>query len=137
VVSLPKKQGVALPNRMNAARRLSSLRDRLDHNEALKEIYHAQMVDYIAKWQGEVAPVEDSTAMFYLPHQAVKNLKNGTTKLRIVFDASFHERRTLPERRPGNGAEIRARDSRDSITVEIASLSYCRRRYASVPKSGP
>jgi hypothetical protein len=94
------------------------------------------MVDYIAKWQVEVAPVEDSTAMFYLPHQAVKKLKNGT-KWRTVFDASFHEQRTLPERRPLNGAEIPARDSRDSITVEIASLSYCRRRYASVPKSGP
>jgi len=39
VVSLTKKQGVALPNnKMKAARRLSSLGDRLDHKKALKEI---------------------------------------------------------------------------------------------------
>ena len=92
VVSLPKKQGVALPNnKMNATRQLSSLRERLDNNEALKEIYYAQMVDYIAKGQVGVAPLEDSTAMFYLPHQAVKKVKNGRTKWRIVFDASSHE----------------------------------------------
>jgi len=81
-----------LPNyRMKAARRLSSLRDRLDHNEALKEIYHAQMLDYTAKGQVELAPLEDLTAMFYLPHQAVKRVKNGRTKWRIVFDASSRE----------------------------------------------
>jgi len=54
VVSLPKNQGVVLPNnRMNAARLLSNLRERLDNNVALKEIYYAQMVNYIAKGQVE------------------------------------------------------------------------------------
>jgi len=56
-VSLPKKQGVVLPNnRMNAAKRLSNLRERLDNNEALKEIYYSQMVDYIAKGAGGCSP---------------------------------------------------------------------------------
>jgi hypothetical protein len=60
VVSLPKKQCVAVPNnRINAATRLSSLRDRLDHKEALKEIHHAQMILYS---EVEVAPLEDTTA---------------------------------------------------------------------------
>ena len=54
-----------MPNRMNAARRLSSLRDRLDHKETLKEIHHAQMIHSIAKGQVEVAPLEDTTAMFF------------------------------------------------------------------------
>jgi hypothetical protein len=40
VVSLPKKQDIILPNnRMNAERRLGNLRERLDNNEVLKEIY--------------------------------------------------------------------------------------------------
>ena len=41
--------------------------------------------------QVEVAPIEDTTAMFYLPHQAVEIVKKGRTKWRIVFDASSHE----------------------------------------------
>jgi hypothetical protein len=93
VVSLPRKLGVVPPNnRMNAARRLSSLRERLDNNEALKEIYNAQMLDYILKGQVEVAPPEDSTMVFYLPHQAVKKVKNGRTKWRIVFNVSSYGR---------------------------------------------
>ena len=92
VVSLPKKQDVVLPNKqMNAARRLSSLRERLDNNEALKGIYCSHMVDHIAKGQVGLAPLEDSITMFYLPHQAVKKVKNGRTKWRIVFDASSQE----------------------------------------------
>jgi len=51
-------------NRMNAARRLSNLRERLDNNEALKEIYYAQMVDYIEKGQVEVAPWETPQQRF-------------------------------------------------------------------------
>ena len=46
LVSLPKKQGVALPvNKMKAGRRLSTLRGRLTNNDALKEIYYAQMAE--------------------------------------------------------------------------------------------
>jgi len=39
----------------------------------------------------EVASLEDSTTVFYLPHQVVKKVKNGRTKWRIVFDTSSHE----------------------------------------------
>ena len=81
VVSLPRKPGVVLPNnRTNAARRLSKLRKRLDNDEDLKGIYYAQMVDYIAKGQVEVAPQEESNTVFYQPHQAVRKVKNGRTK---------------------------------------------------------
>jgi hypothetical protein len=91
VVSLPKKQGNILPNRMNAERRLGHLRNRLDNNKDLKDIYYAQMTDYIAKGQVEEAPLDDSTTVFYLPHQAVSKEKRGRTKWRIVFDASSHK----------------------------------------------
>jgi hypothetical protein len=57
-------QGVVLPNnRTNAARRLSNVRERIDNNEALKEIYFALMVDYVAKGQLEVASLENSTSV--------------------------------------------------------------------------
>jgi hypothetical protein len=92
VVSLPKKQGIILPNnRTNAERRLGNLRRRLDKNDALKETYYAQVVDYITKGQVEVAPREESATVFYLPHQAVKKERRGRTKWRVVFDASSHE----------------------------------------------
>jgi hypothetical protein len=77
---------------MNAARRLSNLRKRPDNDKDLKGIYYAQMVDYIARGQVEVAPQEDSKTVFYLPHQAVRKVKKGRTNWRIVFDASSHER---------------------------------------------
>ena len=57
VVSLLKKQDIILPNnRLNAERWLGNLREKLDKNDALKEIYYAQMVDYIAKGQVEDVP---------------------------------------------------------------------------------
>ena len=47
------------------------------------------------------------------------------------------EQRPLYERGPGNGAELTAIDSRASLTVQIAALSNCGRRYASVHTAGP
>jgi len=92
VVSGPRKQGVVLPNNTtNAARRLSNLRERLDKIEALKEIYYVKIVDYVAKEQVEVATLEDSTTVFYLPLRAVKKVKIGRTNWRIVLHASSHE----------------------------------------------
>jgi hypothetical protein len=84
LVSLPKKQGIILPNnRMNAERRLGHLRERLDNNKALKYIYYAQIVDYIAKGQVEEAPLEDLTIVFYLPHQAVRKETRRRTNWRV------------------------------------------------------
>jgi len=49
------------------------------------------MVEYIAKGQVEVAPLEYTTAMFYLPHKAGKKVKNGRSKWRTVFEFSSHQ----------------------------------------------
>lgn len=68
---------------------------RLENNDALKQMYHDQILNYITRGQVEAAPAEDSTStVFYLPHQAVKKEKHGKTKWRIVFDASSHETNT-------------------------------------------
>jgi len=93
VVSLPKKQGIDLPsNRLNAEKRLDNLTRRLDNNEALRQVCHDQMLNFVTREQVEPAPAEDSTSIeFYLPHQAVKKEKHWKTKWRIVFDASSHE----------------------------------------------
>ena len=41
VISLPRKQGIALPsNKLNAERRLNNLIKRLESNDAVKQIYH-------------------------------------------------------------------------------------------------
>lgn len=93
VISLPRKQGIALPsNKLNAERRLNTLIKRLESNDAVKQIYHDQMLNYIKRGQVEAAPVENSTrTMFYLPHQVVRKEKCGKTRWRIVFDALSHE----------------------------------------------
>jgi hypothetical protein len=49
VVSLPKKHDTALPsNRLNAEKRLNNLTKKLENNEALKQMYHEQMLNYKA-----------------------------------------------------------------------------------------
>ena len=93
VVSLPRQQDIALPsNRLNAEKRLNNLTKRLENNEALKQMYYEQMLNYITRGQVEAAPTEDETSpVYYLPHQAVKKEKHGKTKWRIIFDAFSHE----------------------------------------------
>ena len=100
VVSLPRKQNIALPsNKMNAEKRLNSLTKRLESNVTLKQMYHDKMLNYITREQVKAAPAEDPTStVFYLPRQAVMKEKHGKTKWRIVFDASSHEMRPLSTR---------------------------------------
>jgi hypothetical protein len=82
VVSLPRKQNIALPNnKLNAEKRLNNLTKILESNKTLKQMYHDQMLNYITRGQVETAPAEDPTStVFYLPHQAVKKEKHGKTK---------------------------------------------------------
>jgi ribosome assembly protein YihI (activator of Der GTPase) len=50
VVSLLKKQDATLPsNRLNAKKLLNSLMKRLENNEALKQMYHDHMLNYITR----------------------------------------------------------------------------------------
>ena len=63
VVSLPKKQDTPLPsNRLNAEIRLDNLTRRLDNNEAMRQVYHDQMLNFITREQVEAAPAEDTTS---------------------------------------------------------------------------
>jgi hypothetical protein len=57
VVFLPRKQNIDLPsNKMHAEKRLHNLTKRLESNEALKEVYHDQMLNYVTRGQVEAAP---------------------------------------------------------------------------------
>ena len=91
-VSLPKKQDTALPSiRLNAEKRRNNLTKILENNEALKQMYYDQIINYITRGQVEVVPTEDSRGkVFYLPQQAMKKWKHEKTNLRIHFDASSH-----------------------------------------------
>jgi hypothetical protein len=54
----------------------------------LRIIYEAQILDHVLKEQVELASTtEEYTAVFYLPHHAVKKERRGKIKWRIVFDA--------------------------------------------------
>jgi hypothetical protein len=89
VLSLPKKQDTTLPsNTLNAEKLLNSLTKRHENNEALQQMYHDHMLNYITR----ATPAEDPmSTVFYLPHQAVKNVKHRKTKWRIVFNEPSHE----------------------------------------------
>jgi hypothetical protein len=48
VVSLPRTEDITLPrNRHNAEKRFHALEQRLERNGALRQVYHALMLDYI------------------------------------------------------------------------------------------
>jgi hypothetical protein len=94
VVSLPRRDAVFLSdNRSIAEMRFRALEKRFYEDADFKSMYFDHMLDYIIKEQVEVAPPDGTSEhVFYLPHHAVKKKKNNTTKWRIVFDASSHER---------------------------------------------
>ena len=54
VISLPRKQNIALPSKkLKAEKGLNNLTKRLESNEALEQIYHDQMLNYMTrgKWK--------------------------------------------------------------------------------------
>ena len=93
VVSLPRKDDVVLSsNKGNAKKRFRSLQRNLDGNAEFQKMYYAHMIKYIEKGHMEqIMEAESENDTFYLPHHAVKKQRQGTTKWRVVFDASSHE----------------------------------------------
>ena len=138
-VSVPEKLAATLPSKRLNAERLNNLMKRLENNEALKQMYHDQMLNYIMRGQVEAAPMEDSTTtVFHLPHQAVKKEKHGKTKWRIVFDTSSHETNVpslneVVEMGPNLLPEFFC----DSSKIQSASHSHHQRYYTGVPSIGP
>ncbi|XP_078495844.1 uncharacterized protein LOC144751858 [Ciona intestinalis] len=89
---LPWRSGISLPSgsRQMAERRLSSLKNRLYRDEALKEKYVNQIQDYIDKNFAEVISnpeVESGKHLWYLPHHPVFHPRKPD-KVRIVFDCA-------------------------------------------------
>jgi hypothetical protein len=67
VVSLPRKQNIALPSKkLKAEKRLNKLTNRLESNVKLKQMYHEQMLNYMTRGQVEAAPAEDLTSIVSL-----------------------------------------------------------------------
>jgi hypothetical protein len=68
VVSLPRKQETTLlSNRLKAEKRFNNLTKRFENNEAMKRMYHDQILNYIPRGQVETTPAEDLTSrVFYL-----------------------------------------------------------------------
>ena len=90
IVRLPKTNICHLStNRDTAESRFRILQKRLQQDEALRTICEEQMLDHVVKQQVElVLTKEKSTAVFYLPHHAVKKERRRKIKWRTVFDAS-------------------------------------------------
>lgn len=92
-VSLPRTDHTpTTDNRINAKKRFESLARRLQNNDNYRKLYNDKMLEYICQQQvEEVAPESQAECIYYLPHHAVRKEKQGSTKWRIVFDASSHE----------------------------------------------
>ena len=75
-----------------AEKRLQSLVKKLDSNPQLKERYREAMSEYINSGFAELVPENEiyssQPGIYYIPHRAVINEENATTKVRIVSDAS-------------------------------------------------
>ncbi|XP_077504764.1 uncharacterized protein LOC144114732 [Amblyomma americanum] len=91
-VALPWKPVTALEdNREVALRRLHQLTRRLQNSTELLNDYDAAIRQYSALNMAEIVETKDSGAntVYHMPHQAVIR---GDHKLRVVFDASSHNR---------------------------------------------
>ena len=94
-VTLPWKdeQVNIASNYVTAKNRFDSLIRRFKNNPTLYDKYNEVIQDYMA--QDIVEPVENNETngpVYYLPHHAVLKEEKATTKLRVVFDASSHEK---------------------------------------------
>lgn len=94
-VSLPwREENINLAtNYCTARNRLNGLVKRFHNNNELYEQYDYVIQEYISEGIIEyVTNVETENPVYYLPHHPIIKESRSTTKLRIVFDASSHER---------------------------------------------
>lgn len=72
-----------------ATKRFYSLEKKLNREPKLKEEYAAFMNEYIQLGHmREISKIDEHSNSGFLPHHAVVNENNQTTKLRVVFDGS-------------------------------------------------
>ncbi|XP_037506909.1 uncharacterized protein LOC119382991 [Rhipicephalus sanguineus] len=80
-------------NRDTAINRLHKLVRRLSQHDGLMEKYDTTIRQYWQMGHAEVVPERQSdNAVYYMPHREVVREDSLTTKLRVVFDASSHEK---------------------------------------------
>ncbi|XP_035222486.1 uncharacterized protein LOC118195296 [Stegodyphus dumicola] len=96
-VSLPWKGNV---NKMGsnyniALNRWSSLLKRFKKNPEIYDKYSRVIEDYLNKGISEKAPKNSAENIYYLPHHCVIREDHDSTKLRVVFDASWHTHDSL------------------------------------------
>ncbi|KAL1448332.1 hypothetical protein WDU94_014009 [Cyamophila willieti] len=86
IVRLPFKTSPSLigSTRDTALKQFHSLERKLDKNERLKGMYHANIQDYVNKEQIEVAATPSAIV---LPHHAILK-ESSSSPLRVVFNAS-------------------------------------------------
>ena len=98
-VTLPfKNQSEVLPDNFNVVRsRLIYLKRKLNSNPTLLHEYDQIIEDYLKNnIMEEVNENEVVTSAHYLPHHPVIKSDRGTTKTRIVFDASAKSDKNEP-----------------------------------------
>lgn len=94
-VSLPwREENINLAtNYCTARNRLNGLVKRFYNNDELYEQYDQVIQEYLAEGIIEdVTNVETENPVYYIPHHPIIKESRITTKVRIVFDASSHDR---------------------------------------------
>ncbi|XP_054287840.1 uncharacterized protein LOC129003568 [Macrosteles quadrilineatus] len=88
VVSLPvRSDNISLPNTREIAKhRLINLESRLKKTPTMYQEYRDFLNDYIA--QGHMS-IATTPSTYIIPHHCVRKEDSSTTKLRVVFNASF------------------------------------------------
>ncbi|XP_011858303.1 PREDICTED: uncharacterized protein LOC105555871, partial [Vollenhovia emeryi] len=79
-------------SRSTAVKRLRALNRRLDRQPELKMQYKAFLDEYLTlghMTEVNSSDVQNETLYHYIPHHAVLKESSTTTKLRVVFDASY------------------------------------------------
>lgn len=92
MVALPFKNPFPLlgDSKRSALLQFKSLETRLTRHDELRNLYHDFMRDYLNAGHMELVPPSerDTPLNYYIPHHSILKHSNGSTKLRVVFNAS-------------------------------------------------
>lgn len=82
-----------------AENRFSQLVRKLQRNSTLYNRYNEVIQEYLSEGIVEIVHSKSpDNPIYYLPHHAIVREQRTTTKLRVVFDASVHEKKVSTSR---------------------------------------
>ncbi|XP_050294291.1 uncharacterized protein LOC126734638 [Anthonomus grandis grandis] len=135
VVHLPLKDSIDRlgDSKLTATSRFLNLEGKLNKSPDLKRTYQDFITEYEELGHMTLSENQNDTSGYFLPHHCVLKLSSTTTKLRVVFDASFlsgdiekmyRQVYVAPECRKLQRILWRANINEPILTYDLSTVTY-------------